>query len=314
MQREPARGADAATPHPTIELGELLHQYQLGLVLIAGTDETTASRPVQWVHVSELEDPTPFLTPRTVLLTTGALRRGARAARRRCLRAGPRGRGRHRAGRRDRPALGSRARPHRRRVRPFRPPALPRPLRHRVHRDRADRRAAHRRADSGSRYLGHRLAARGHRGVPAPRRLGIRGARGRSTTEQVGRRHRSFGAPRRGAAGRALAGARRVDPARDAPPHLARPERRTNRWRGREGDLNADARSTRAGARRTRRRGSRSARQRRAHPARTCWRARNGQLEHRSGMDAAQAHFVARSCICWWRSSSRSRSGSPRAH
>lgn len=57
---------------PSIELGELLHQYHLSLVLIAGTDDSTASRPVQWVHVSELEDPTPFLPPRTVLLTTGA--------------------------------------------------------------------------------------------------------------------------------------------------------------------------------------------------------------------------------------------------
>ena len=62
----------AITPHPTIQLGDLLHQYQLSLVLIAGSDEATAVRPVQWVHVSELEDPTPFLTPRTVLLTTGA--------------------------------------------------------------------------------------------------------------------------------------------------------------------------------------------------------------------------------------------------
>ncbi|WP_241989027.1 PucR family transcriptional regulator [Leucobacter luti] len=56
----------------TIELGELLHQYQLSLVLIAGADDTTAARAVQWVHISELEDPTPFLPPRTVLLTTGA--------------------------------------------------------------------------------------------------------------------------------------------------------------------------------------------------------------------------------------------------
>jgi purine catabolism regulator len=59
-------------PQPTIALGELLHQYQLSLVLIAGSSEHTADRAVQWVHVSELEDPTPFLPPRTVLLTTGA--------------------------------------------------------------------------------------------------------------------------------------------------------------------------------------------------------------------------------------------------
>ena len=57
---------------PAIELGQLLHEYQLGLVLIAGSDDETPSRSVRWVHVSELEDPAPFLTPRTVLLTTGA--------------------------------------------------------------------------------------------------------------------------------------------------------------------------------------------------------------------------------------------------
>ncbi|MFD5599957.1 PucR family transcriptional regulator [Leucobacter sp. NPDC058333] len=64
---------DATAAHtPTIELGELLHQYQLELALIAGASQAAATRLVQWVHVSELEDPTPFLTPRTVLLTTGA--------------------------------------------------------------------------------------------------------------------------------------------------------------------------------------------------------------------------------------------------
>ena len=61
-----------AVQGPTIELGELLHQYQLELALIAGASRAASSRPVQWVHVSELEDPAPFLTPRTVLLTTGA--------------------------------------------------------------------------------------------------------------------------------------------------------------------------------------------------------------------------------------------------
>ncbi|UOQ58786.1 PucR family transcriptional regulator [Leucobacter allii] len=64
--------APAPAPAPTISLGELLHQYALGLVLIAGADGDVAGRPVQWVHISELEDPAPFLTPRTVLLTTGA--------------------------------------------------------------------------------------------------------------------------------------------------------------------------------------------------------------------------------------------------
>lgn len=62
----------ATVPQPTIALGELLHQYQLSLVLIAGSSEQAHDGAVQWVHVSELEDPTPFLPPRTVLLTTGA--------------------------------------------------------------------------------------------------------------------------------------------------------------------------------------------------------------------------------------------------
>ncbi|PRI11695.1 PucR family transcriptional regulator [Leucobacter massiliensis] len=70
--RAGAAAREAPSPQPTIELGELLHQYQLSLVLIAGQSAQAAARPVQWVHVSELEDPTPFLPPRTVLLTTGA--------------------------------------------------------------------------------------------------------------------------------------------------------------------------------------------------------------------------------------------------
>ena len=61
---EPAGGA-------WIELDELLRDYELGLVVIAGGDAGTGSRTVQWVHSSDLTDPAPFLTPRTVLLTTG---------------------------------------------------------------------------------------------------------------------------------------------------------------------------------------------------------------------------------------------------
>lgn len=57
-----------------IDLDVLLRDYLLGLVLIAGggTGDDTVDRPVQWVHSSDLIDPSPFLTPRTVLLTTGA--------------------------------------------------------------------------------------------------------------------------------------------------------------------------------------------------------------------------------------------------
>lgn len=57
--------------HSWIELETLLRDYELGLVAIAGIDDDTGSRVVQWVHSSDLADPTPFLTPRTVLLTTG---------------------------------------------------------------------------------------------------------------------------------------------------------------------------------------------------------------------------------------------------
>ncbi|MGO3148108.1 MAG: PucR family transcriptional regulator [Leucobacter sp.] len=57
--------------HSWIELDTLLRDYELGLVAIAGIDDDTGARPVQWVHSSDLPDPTPFLTPRTVLLTTG---------------------------------------------------------------------------------------------------------------------------------------------------------------------------------------------------------------------------------------------------
>jgi len=54
-----------------ITLDALLRDYLLGLVLIAGGEDAN-EQPVQWVHSSDLIDPTPFLTPRTVLLTTGA--------------------------------------------------------------------------------------------------------------------------------------------------------------------------------------------------------------------------------------------------
>jgi purine catabolism regulator len=40
-----------------------------GLELIAGGDG--AERPIRWVHISELEDPTPWLSGGELLLTTG---------------------------------------------------------------------------------------------------------------------------------------------------------------------------------------------------------------------------------------------------
>ncbi|GAA1318798.1 hypothetical protein GCM10020360_11750 [Nonlabens tegetincola] len=62
--------------HSWIELDTLLRDYELGLVVVAGGDDDTGSRAVQWVHSTDLADPTPFLTPRTVLLTTGAQFKG----------------------------------------------------------------------------------------------------------------------------------------------------------------------------------------------------------------------------------------------
>lgn len=54
-----------------ITLNDILGTYELGLVLIAGINDDTLSQAVQWVHGSDLANPAIFLTPRTVLLTTG---------------------------------------------------------------------------------------------------------------------------------------------------------------------------------------------------------------------------------------------------
>ena len=42
---------------------------ECGLRLAAG--ETSAGNPVRWVHISEHEDPTPWLSGGELLLTTG---------------------------------------------------------------------------------------------------------------------------------------------------------------------------------------------------------------------------------------------------
>lgn len=71
-ERMPERTNRVATHSFTIPLSLLLRQYQLKLVQITDFDDATlAETPVQWVHGTDLLDPTPFLTPRTVLLTTG---------------------------------------------------------------------------------------------------------------------------------------------------------------------------------------------------------------------------------------------------
>src|SRR5690606_28220316 len=48
---------------------ELTHDAQLGLALRAG--DAGADRPISWVHSSELDDPTPFLSGGELLLITG---------------------------------------------------------------------------------------------------------------------------------------------------------------------------------------------------------------------------------------------------
>jgi PucR family transcriptional regulator, purine catabolism regulatory protein len=59
-------------------LRTLVDASDLGLVVRSGSN--FLDRPVNWVHVSELEDPTPFLEGGELLLTTGlALRRGTSA-------------------------------------------------------------------------------------------------------------------------------------------------------------------------------------------------------------------------------------------
>lgn len=70
MAQVPLRGSSVAQQH-TITLGDIIGSYELGLVIIAGGHDHALDTPVQWVHSTDLFDPTPFLTPRTVLLTTG---------------------------------------------------------------------------------------------------------------------------------------------------------------------------------------------------------------------------------------------------
>jgi purine catabolism regulator len=53
----------------TVSTRELLQSSELSLQLLAG--ERNADRPIRWVHVSELDDPTPWLQGGELLLTTG---------------------------------------------------------------------------------------------------------------------------------------------------------------------------------------------------------------------------------------------------
>ncbi len=59
----------------TTTVADLLVIEDLSLTLVAGKDGV--GRPIRWAHVSELEDPTPFLRGGEVLLTTGLSLRGS---------------------------------------------------------------------------------------------------------------------------------------------------------------------------------------------------------------------------------------------
>jgi purine catabolism regulator len=56
-------------PSVTVRIEDILRVPGLALKLAAG--EAGATRPIRWVHVSELEDPTPWLRGGELLLTTG---------------------------------------------------------------------------------------------------------------------------------------------------------------------------------------------------------------------------------------------------
>ncbi len=62
--------ADPYNPAVALTVRDILAVPGFALRLVAG--EADASRPVRWVHASELEDPTPWLKGGELLLTTGA--------------------------------------------------------------------------------------------------------------------------------------------------------------------------------------------------------------------------------------------------
>jgi purine catabolism regulator len=61
----------------TTTISDLLAIEDLSLILVAGKEGV--GRPIRWAHVSELEDPTPFLRGGEVLLTTGLRLEGSSA-------------------------------------------------------------------------------------------------------------------------------------------------------------------------------------------------------------------------------------------
>jgi PucR family transcriptional regulator, purine catabolism regulatory protein len=63
-----------------ITMGDLLQLRHLNLRVVAG--EAGLDRPIRWVHTSELQDPTPWLSGGELLLTTGMGLQGSQGAQR----------------------------------------------------------------------------------------------------------------------------------------------------------------------------------------------------------------------------------------
>lgn len=58
-----------SSPRQPLRLAALLHEVDFGLVVRAGHEGLNA--PIEGVHLSELQDPTPWMLPRSLLLSTG---------------------------------------------------------------------------------------------------------------------------------------------------------------------------------------------------------------------------------------------------
>lgn len=67
-----------------VTLRDLLEIDELGLALVSGREEL--DRPIRWAHVSELQDPTPWLRGGELLLTTGMGLQGSPALQRSYIR------------------------------------------------------------------------------------------------------------------------------------------------------------------------------------------------------------------------------------
>ena len=194
-----------------------------GLELAAGTDG--AQGPIRWVHISELEDPTPWLSGGELLLTTGIQLTGAARQRRFLARLAERGVAGLGLGTDRAPATAeaARGRGHQARDAPVRGP-----VRDAVHRDH---RACLR--DPGQRAVCSPGAR--HPGARAPGATGDRGTRARGDPRlgRIGDR-RVGGRP-----GRDRAGA--CSPAQQGRPRRRCPEGARRRDRDAPGDVRPDA-------------------------------------------------------------------------